>query len=128
MTARIIVAAALGLAVAGLSVQAGAETPHGAPPDYQHCIASAGQRSSALVKCEQAAYRRADKALNDAYSDLEDKVEPAAKDPLVRAQRDWLGYRSSECAYEAARAAADAAIVEARCMRRLTEARTQDLQ
>ena len=117
----------LGLVAAAAVWSAAAAQPAGSP-DYQHCIASAGQRGSALAKCEQAEYRRADKALNDAYNQLEDKVADAAKAPLLRAQRDWLGFRDSQCAYEAARAAADAPVVEARCMKRLTEARVQDLR
>lgn len=129
MTLRIV----FGLAAAGCAVWGAAQAQPANPPagsEYARCIASAGQRSSALAKCEQAAYRREDKALSDAYQQLAAKVDPQAKAPLDRAQRAWLDYRDSECAYEAARPAdgPPAPVVEARCMKRLTEQRAKDLR
>lgn len=129
MTLRIV----FGLVVAAGAAWSPASAQPASPPagsEYEHCIAQAGQRSSALTKCEQAAYRREDKALNEAYQALADKVDPDARGPLDRAQRAWLDFRDSECTYEAARPAdgASAPVVEAKCMKRLTEQRAQDLK
>ena len=128
MTLRIVFGPAVAFALCGAALAQSASPPPGS--EYDRCIASADQRGSALAKCEQAAYRREDKALNDAYQQLAAKVDVEAKAPLDRAQRAWLDYRDSECAYEASHpgGAAPAPVVEARCMKRLTEQRAKDLR
>lgn len=117
----------IGVALASAVCSAARAQP--APTDeHQRCLASAGQRHGAVAKCEQSDFRRADKALNDAYQQLVAKTAADQVGALNRAQRAWFNFRDSQCAYEASSAGASAPLVEARCMRRLTELRTQDVR
>jgi uncharacterized protein YecT (DUF1311 family) len=124
MSLRIVVGAALAGAVWSVAQAQPAPTD-----EHQRCLAAADQRTSAIAKCEQTDFRRADKALNDAYQQLAATIAADKLGALDRAQRAWFNFRDSQCAYEASSAAGPTAPqVEARCMRRLTELRTRDVQ
>jgi uncharacterized protein YecT (DUF1311 family) len=125
----------LALGIAALAAWAGAveAQPKGTPTgsvEYSRCIASSGQRDVAVVECERSEYRRQDQGLNALYKQLEVKLDTSGKSKLRDAQRAWIAFRDSQCAYERSREAGGtlAPVLEAGCLKRLTGQRVQDLR
>lgn len=52
-----------------------------------------------LNVCAERAYQQADGALNGAYHRLMNKLDPAGKEKLRKAQKAWLGYRDAQCVF-----------------------------
>jgi uncharacterized protein YecT (DUF1311 family) len=50
--------------------------------------------------CEGEKLQKVDAALNAVYAKLAKKVSPEGKAKLIEAQRAWLKYRDSQCAFE----------------------------
>jgi uncharacterized protein YecT (DUF1311 family) len=64
------------------------------------CLAKPeGQSTQGMVECFGTAYEAWDKALNAVYRELLDSLEPAQKDALKTAQRQWLAYRDADDAF-----------------------------
>ncbi len=61
----------------------------------------ADQTQSGLNACADAAYRKADAALNGAYREITRRLKDDAKTAklLVTAQKAWIGYRDAECTF-----------------------------
>src|SRR5476651_1705574 len=59
----------------------------------------ADQTQNGLNACADAAYRKADAALNVAYKDIIARLkgDAATTKLLVAAQKAWIGYRDAEC-------------------------------
>lgn len=55
-----------------------------------------------LNYCADQDFQAADKKLNAIYRKLLDAAEPKDRDLLKAAERNWIAYRDSECAYEVA--------------------------
>jgi uncharacterized protein YecT (DUF1311 family) len=55
-----------------------------------------GQSTQGMVECLGTAYEGWDGALNEAYKGLMETLEPAQKEALKAAQRQWIAYRDSE--------------------------------
>jgi uncharacterized protein YecT (DUF1311 family) len=104
-------------------------TPAGSV-EYKRCVASSGQRDAAVADCERSEYRRQDQGLNAVYKQLESKLDPSGKSKLRDAQRAWIAFRDSQCAYERSREDGGtlAPVLEASCLKRLTGQRVQDLR
>lgn len=54
------------------------------------------QSTQGMVECIGTAYEAWDKALNEAYRTLVQKLDPAAAEKLKSAQRQWLAFRDAE--------------------------------
>ena len=61
-----------------------------------------GQSTQGMVECLDAAYKSWDQALNDAYSQEIQTLEPKERDLLKASQRQWITYRDAERAFLAA--------------------------
>jgi uncharacterized protein YecT (DUF1311 family) len=98
--------------------------------EYSRCVASSGQRDAAVAECERTEFRRQDQVLNTVYKQLEGKLDASGKSKLRDAQRAWIAFRDSQCAYERAREEGGtlAPRLEASCLKRLTGVRVQDLR
>ena len=57
---------------------------------------------AAITQCAADAYAREDKLLNQTYQEVMAKLDPARREKLKQAQRDWIKYRDSHCKAEAA--------------------------
>lgn len=83
-----------------------------------------------INKCFATAYERADKELNELYSNIMKKQDSADRDHLEAAQRAWIKYRDANC--EAAVAlylgGSIQPSVRAECLRRNTRARADELR
>lgn len=90
------------------------------------------QTQSGLNRCADAAYQKADAALNGVYSEITRRLkgDAATKQLLTAAQRAWLGFRDAECAFANAANAGGSIypMVHAECLERLTKARASDLR
>lgn len=75
------------------------------------------------------AFGKADGDLNRVYGALVEKVSPAGKEALRRAQRTWVAFRDQECDFETmgSQGGSIHGMVALQCQTRLTEARTKDL-
>jgi uncharacterized protein YecT (DUF1311 family) len=90
------------------------------------------QTQSGLNHCADAAYQRADAALNVAYKEITRRLkgDAAAMQLLVAAQKAWIGFRDAECGFANSANAGGSIypMVYAQCLERLTKARTSDLR
>jgi uncharacterized protein YecT (DUF1311 family) len=90
------------------------------------------QSQTGLNRCADAAYQKADAALNGVYKDITRRLksDTAAMQLLVTAQKAWLGFRDAECAFVNSANAGGSIypMVYAQCLERLTKARTGDLR
>ena len=61
----------------------------------------ADQTQSGLDRCAQAAYDKADGALNRSYKEIVRRLkdDAATTKLLVTAQKAWIAYRDAECAF-----------------------------
>ena len=57
---------------------------------------------AAMNQCAADAYGRAAAQLNQTYEEVMAMLDPAHREGLKQAQRDWLSYRDSHCKVEAA--------------------------
>jgi len=55
-----------------------------------------------LNYCADRDFQAADKKLNATYRKLLDASDPKERELLKTAERNWIAYRDSECAYETA--------------------------
>jgi len=82
-----------------------------------------------INQCLAAAYQRADKGLNELYSNMMSKQDPADRDYLQAAQRAWIKYRDANCEAAAAlyQGGSIQPSVRSECLRRNTRARVEEL-
>ncbi|MEH6642008.1 lysozyme inhibitor LprI family protein [Vreelandella glaciei] len=85
-----------------------------------------------LTECSALAYQTADEALNEAYQVLVDQLSnnTASLEKLRAAQRAWIGFRDTECAFESSAVEGGSAqpMVRNGCLEGLTEARAETLR
>ena len=83
-----------------------------------------------INQCLTAAYQTADKELNELYSNIMKKQDPADRDHLQAAQRAWIEYRDANCEAAAARYQGGSIqpSIRAECLRRNTRARADELR
>jgi uncharacterized protein YecT (DUF1311 family) len=90
------------------------------------------QTQTGLNRCADAAYRKADAALNAVYAEIMRRLKGdiATKQLLIGAQKAWLGFRDAECAFANAADAGGSIypMIHAECLERLTKARAADLR
>jgi uncharacterized protein YecT (DUF1311 family) len=90
------------------------------------------QTQTGLNRCADAAYQKADAALNGVYNEITRRLkgDSATKQLLTAAQKAWLGFRDAECTFANAANAGGSIypMVHAECLERLTKARTGDLR
>jgi uncharacterized protein YecT (DUF1311 family) len=111
---RMLLAAGLVLPLAAAPALAGDEGAGEDPIDIAlgQCLdAPDGQSTQGMVECLGAAYQSWDSALNEAYKDLMDSLEPAQKSALKASQRQWIAYRDSEQKFLQTLAAPDAGTI-----------------
>ena len=96
---------------------------------------SSGQPAVAQSQMElneeaSKAFSKADNDLNRVYGALAEKVSPAGKEVLRRAQRTWLAFRDQECEFETLGSEGGSihGMMVLQCQTRLTETRTTDLR
>ena len=92
----------------------------------------ADQSQNGLNACADAAYKKADDALNAAYKETIRRLkgDAATTKLLVQAQKAWLTYRDAECTFANVENAGGSIypMVYAGCLKRLTTVRTNDLR
>lgn len=95
-------------------------------PGYQPC----GNRPNtlAIVECLRAKTKTADRQLNAAYKALQARIDPAQRQPLLKAQRLWVQYRDANCGFYAAQQGTIREVQAAECLRSMTEDRARELE
>ena len=101
------------------------------PAAAQDCANATTQTE--MNACAAAAYQGADDRLNGVYKQAAAAARLSggeAPAQLLAAQRAWIGYRDAACAAEAGLYAGGTMqpLVQANCMKTLTERRTEDLR
>jgi uncharacterized protein YecT (DUF1311 family) len=90
------------------------------------------QSQQGLNQCAEAAYKKADEALNAVYRDITRRLKDDAETTkqLVSAQKAWIAFRDAECAFATSDNAGGSIypMVYAGCQTRLTKTRTNDLR
>jgi uncharacterized protein YecT (DUF1311 family) len=85
----------------------------------------ADQSQNGLNQCADAAYKKADEALNGVYRELTRRLkdDPPTTKLLVAAQKTWLAFRDAECTFANAANAGGSIypMVYAGCLERLTK-------
>jgi uncharacterized protein YecT (DUF1311 family) len=93
------------------------------------CMDRAAGVTAAMSDCIAADLQRQDVRLNEAYRALRESLAPARRTALQRAQRDWLRFRDSHCAFLLDPEGGTLARVSSGdCRRRMTELRADELQ
>jgi uncharacterized protein YecT (DUF1311 family) len=80
----------------------GATTRSLAAPSFQAVDCGRAADQSTMNICAHQRFEVADAKLNAAYHALFAKIGPAGQTRLRSAQRAWLAYRDSQCAFETA--------------------------
>ena len=94
---RLLIAACLALMLAVTPTWAEDEEEDPIDATLAGCLdLPSGQSTQGMVECLDRAYQGWDAALNSAYKELMDTLEPAQKDALRASQRQWIAYRDSE--------------------------------
>lgn len=79
-----------------------------------------------------ADFQQADKALNETFRQIEHRLadDPGAKTRLVHAQRAWIAFRDTECAFQSSGedGGSAAPMVIMACQTALTAERTEQLK
>jgi uncharacterized protein YecT (DUF1311 family) len=85
---------------------------------------------AAMQACAAPRASEADQALNQAYQTLRHSLPAAQLTPLLNAQLAWIRFRDAQCAWErdAEAGGSLARTSQLDCLRRLSTARTQELQ
>jgi len=80
--------------------------------------------------CADRDFQAADKKLNATYRILLDSSDPKEKELLKAAERSWIAYRDSECAYETAGSEGGSIqpMEYSECLTQKTEAHIKELQ
>jgi len=90
------------------------------------------QSQNGLNQCADAAYKKADEALNTVYREVTRRLkdDPPTTKLLVTAQKAWIAFRDAECTFSSAANAGGSIypMVYAGCLQHLTEARTKRLR
>ena len=83
-----------------------------------------------LNYCADRDFQAADRKLNALYRKLLDGSEPKDKELLRTAERNWIAWRDSECAFETAGSEGGSIqpMEYSECLTQKTEARTRELQ
>ena len=91
----------------------------------------ADQTQNGLNVCANAAYRKADAALNAAYKEIIGRLkgDPATTKLLTTAQKAWIAYRDAECDFSSSANAGGSIypMVRAICLEAQTNERTREL-
>ncbi len=90
----------------------------------------AAQTQSAANLSAAGEARVADQALNAEYRTASARLSPASRLLLRTAQRSWIAFRDSQCKFETSgvRGGSARAMVEARCLKELSQQRTRQLR
>lgn len=88
------------------------------------------QTQAEMNACAGIAYRNADRRLNQVYQQLIPKLSASRRQQLATAQQAWIRYRDASCNFERSEfeGGTMAPMIQARCLARVTEQRTKDLQ
>jgi uncharacterized protein YecT (DUF1311 family) len=80
-----------------------------------------------LTQCAAASFSEADAELNARYKEIEHRLvdAPDIKELLKKAQRSWIAFRDTECAFQssAVQGGSEAPMIVAGCMESLTRDR-----
>lgn len=88
------------------------------------------QTQTDMNQCALQEAQRADGRLNAAYKALIAQLDPLRTAKLKMAQRAWIDYRDSECAFQASEAEGGtmAPMLMSGCLATLSDQRTKQLQ
>jgi uncharacterized protein YecT (DUF1311 family) len=64
------------------------------------CGKTFAQTQAQMNQMADANYKKADKELNKVYKQLISLLDDEEKQLLIKAEREWLKYRDSHCAFE----------------------------
>jgi len=81
-----------------------------------------------MVECLKGKTAQWDKRLNIAYQKAVQDAQPAQRDQLRAAQRQWVQYRDANCLYYGMGEGTIARLDAGECMRSMTEARAKELE
>jgi uncharacterized protein YecT (DUF1311 family) len=116
-----------------LGAAAALSTPLAAQQDSrtaaQSCLDEAHTQSD-MTACAVRERVSADSALNRAYQSLMPTLEPERRELLRAAQRAWIVFRDTHCAFEESEFSGGslAPMIESLCVARLTRERTRELE
>jgi uncharacterized protein YecT (DUF1311 family) len=99
------------------------------PNSFDACMQRAGGVTAAMHDCIAADLRAHDERLNTAYAALRADLAAERRTALLKAQRDWLRFRDSNCALRLDAAGGTlAAVAAGDCRRRMTRDRADELE
>lgn len=93
---------------------------------YDACMQIATS-TLAMSDCTTTGLQAHDARLNRNYTALRASLPPERKAALLQAQRDWLKFRDSQCAFVRSAGGTQAAVSAGDCRRRVTAARATEL-
>ncbi|MBX2860311.1 MAG: DUF1311 domain-containing protein [Vampirovibrio sp.] len=81
-------------------------------------------------RCNEAEYQQVDITLNHTYQDLKSKLDKEGIQKLVTAEKSWIAFRDTHCAFESDtyRGGTLAPVIYGSCLITLTRSRTKELQ
>ncbi len=102
---------------------------YGAAKPADSCMAKARTQFD-MDECATHAWETADARLNALYRTLMANSDTAAKTLLRTAQRNWIAFRDSECAFETADSSGGsiAPMLQSECAAAKTNARIKELE
>lgn len=121
--------AAISLLTAGITLAAG-PAPARADDVYDRCIDASDGTNAAWAACGSDYVARADKALNATWKRVYGATEGQTKADLLAAQRAWIAFKETACAFYANGdwGREGEVLGYPACVTRIIEARTTDLE
>lgn len=121
--------AVVSLLTAGIGLVGGTE-PVRADDAYNRCIDESDGTNTAWAACGSDYVARADKALNTTWKRVYGATEGQTKTDLLAAQRAWIAFKETACAFYANGdwGREGEVLSYPACIARIVEARTTDLE
>lgn len=121
--------AAVSVVATGLALAAGS-VPARADDAYNRCIDDSDGTNTAWAACGSDYVARADKALNTTWKRVYGLTEGQTKADLLAAQRAWIAFKETACAFYANGdwGREGEVLGYPACVARIIEARTADLE
>ncbi|KAA2236424.1 lysozyme inhibitor LprI family protein [Salinarimonas soli] len=97
---------------------------------YDACMKKSSGVTAEMLECSTNELRRYDRLLNDAYNEVQSRLNGSQKTALRDAQRAWIAYRDSTCSFMSRLGdrGTMALLVDSGCMLQTTAERARWLQ
>jgi uncharacterized protein YecT (DUF1311 family) len=128
-TRRMLAIACAAVAITAVTLASATQPEAAYGAQYAQCMQQAGAVNAAMHDCTSDELKQQDRRLNIAYAGLRRNLLAPAQRALQQAQRDWIRFRNSNCAFvDDPEGGTNARLAAGQCRLRMTAQRAQELE